>query len=87
MDLITIFSNSIDRRVSGAKKVYCIDTGLINCFAKVSEGSLFENSVYVNLRKYGPVNYYQKGRGSEIDFIIADLKIGIEVKSRGRSPI
>ena len=83
MDLITIFSNSIDRRVSGAKKVYCIDTGLINCFAKVSEGSLFENSVYVNLRKYGPVNYYQKGRGSEIDFIIADLKIGIEVKSRG----
>ena len=34
MDLITIFSNSIDRRVSGAKKVYCIDTGLINCFCK-----------------------------------------------------
>lgn len=80
LDLIPAYSKSPDRQVSSAKKLYPCDTGLINCFAKVSEGSLFENSVYLNLRKYGKISYFQKRTGAEIDFILEDKKVAIEVK-------
>lgn len=80
IDLISAYSKSLDRRVSVSKKLYLCDTGLINRFAKVSEGSLFENSVYLNLRKYGKVSYFQKRGGSEIDFILDEKSIAIEVK-------
>jgi predicted AAA+ superfamily ATPase len=55
---------------------------LLNQFAKVSEGALFENSVFLNLRKYGKINYYQKRSGAEIDFIL-NKSIALEVKLRG----
>lgn len=82
VNFISPFSKSVDREVSGSKKVYLCDNGLLNYFAKVSEGTLFENSVFLNLKKYGDINYYQKRTGSEIDFIL-DQKIAIEVKLKG----
>jgi len=83
IDLISPISNNVDREVSGSKKVYICDTGIINHFAKVSEGALFENAVFLNLRKYGKTNYYQKRSGAEIDFILSDKNIALEVKSTG----
>ena len=80
--LVSPFSRSVDREISGAKKVYFCDTGLLDHFVKVGEGSLFENAVFNSLRKYGRINYYQKRSGAEIDFVI-DQKIGVEVKIRG----
>ena len=38
-----------------------------------------ENAVFNSLKTKGKVNYYQKYKGPEIDFVL-DKKIGIEVK-------
>ena len=75
------FSKNVDREVSGSRKVYLCDSGMANNFAKISAGSLFENSVFLNLKKYGNINYYQKRSGGEIDFIVG--KTALEVKTRG----
>lgn len=80
--LVTPFSRNVDREVSGSRKIYLCDNGLLNNFSKVSEGSLFENAVFLNIKKYGKINYYQKRTGGEIDFII-NKEIAIEVKLKG----
>jgi predicted AAA+ superfamily ATPase len=51
-------------------KIYICDTGLLNHFTKLGNGSIFENSVFQNLRTKGVVNYYQKKSGVEIDFVL-----------------
>jgi len=83
--LISPFSRNVDREVSGTKKIYLCDNGIINQFGKISDGSLIENSVFLNIRKYGKVNYYQKRSGSEIDFILPEKGISFEVKKRAVS--
>lgn len=84
ISLISPFSRSIDREVSGTKKLYLCDTGLINRFARVSGGSLFENAVFQNLRHYGEIHYYQRRSGGEVDFILGD-QASFEVKTHGTS--
>jgi len=76
---LTPFSRNIDNEVRGAKKVYFCDCGLLNYLSRVSEGTLFENAVFLALRKYGQLNYYEKYRGPEIDFIL-NKKIAFEAK-------
>lgn len=76
------FSRNVDREISGGKKVYFCDNGILNYFSKISEGSLFENAVFLDLKKYGKINYYQKRSGGEIDFVI-DKKVAVEVKTKG----
>lgn len=86
LDLVSPLSKSVDRRISSQKKVYLCDNGLVNQFAKIDMGRLFENAVYLNLRKYGFVYYYQKRTGAEIDFILANkdqASTGLEVKLTG----
>ena len=80
--LITPFTKNKDREVSGTKKVYICDNGILNLLSNVSDGSLLENSIYINLKKYGEINYFQKRTGQEIDFII-NKSIAIEVKRTG----
>jgi len=80
LDLVPAYSKSPDRQASKAKKLYICDTGFINCFTKVEGGRLFENSVYLNLKKYGKISYFQKWSGTEIDFILEDKGIALEVK-------
>jgi hypothetical protein len=69
--------------VSGTKKVYFCDNGLLNLFGKVSEGALLENAVFLNLKQFGTINYYQRRSGREIDFIIPEMKAAFEVKMKG----
>ena len=57
ISLITPLSRSVDREVSGSRKVYLCDNGFLNYFAQVSQGSSFENAVFLNVRKYGKINY------------------------------
>jgi len=83
ISLISPFTNNPDREISGRKKVYICDTGIIKHFAKVGEGNLFENSVYNNLKHFGKVNYYQRRSGGEIDFVIPDINCSFEVKLSG----
>ena len=80
ISLITPLSRSVDREVSGSRKVYLCDNGFLNYFAQVSQGSSFENAVFLNVRKYGKINYYQRS-GAEIDFIL-DAEKAFEVKTK-----
>lgn len=76
------FSKNSDREVSGAKKVYLCDTGMLKLLGGVDSGSVFENAVFNNLKGFKSVNYYQRRTGVEIDFIV-DKKIALEIKNRG----
>ena len=76
------FSRNVDREVSGARKVYFCDNGLLHLFGRVSDGALLENAVFMNLRYVGEVNYYQKRSGAEIDFVLPEQGIALEVKKR-----
>jgi predicted AAA+ superfamily ATPase len=64
-------------------KVYVCDSGMVNRFARLDIGHLFENSVFQNLRARGELNYYQRKSGVEIDFIL-DKKTAYEVKINPR---
>lgn len=80
--LVNPFTMNRDKEVSGTKKVYLCDNGIVNQFSQVTKGSLLENSVFLNLKKYGSVNYYQKRNGLEIDFIVNKKdRTALEVKS------
>lgn len=81
ISLVQPFSKGINGEVRGARKVYFCDTGLLNYLVKIPEGSLFENAVFNSLKKMGKLNYYERYKGGEIDFII-DGGIGIEVKMK-----
>lgn len=81
--LVSPFSRNRDSEIRRSRKFYLCDTGLINRFAKLHEGLLFENAVFSALRLGGEVNYYQKKSGAEIDFVL-DKKYAFEVKINPR---
>jgi predicted AAA+ superfamily ATPase len=80
ISLVPPYSRSSDREVSGAKKVYLCDTGILNHMAQVSSGALLENAVFNSLKKRGSVVYYQRRSGGELDFVLKDEGLAIEVK-------
>ena len=73
------FSPSIDRQAAGSRKLFFCDLGLASVLGKVSEGQIFEQSVFQNLCGLHNIAYFNKGGASEIDFIL-DGSIAIEVK-------
>jgi len=77
--LVSPFSKSIDREVSGTQKVYFCDTGILKTMADVNSGQVFENVVYNQLKHKGAINYFRKKSGAEIDFIV-NKKTAYEVK-------
>lgn len=68
--LIRPYSTSRDTEIRSQQKVYVCDTGLMNRFARVASGSLFENAAFLALRQRGEVSYYMKKSGVEIDFVL-----------------
>ncbi len=79
LHLVEPFSHSPDRSIAVQPKIYIADNGLVNQFAQVSSGALFENAIANQLLQLGKVNYFQKKNGQEIDFILEE-KRAIEVK-------
>lgn len=77
------FSKGRNSEIRKMPKVYLCDTGIANHFANLDMGSLFENSIFQNLRPKGEFNYYQRKSGVEIDFIL-DKKEAYEVKLNPR---
>jgi len=66
------FSYSFTEQKANPYKVYAIDTGLYNTVSfKFSEniGKIFENVVYLTLRRKGEEIFYWKGK-QEVDFLI-----------------
>lgn len=70
-----------DKPAALGKKLYFCDNGIASILAQVSEGALFENAMYNQLRRYGNLAYIAKGREYEIDFVVQDKKpVALEVK-------
>jgi len=68
------FDFSIKKQINTPKKVYAIDTGLINSISfKFTEdiGRLYENLVFVELKRRGKEIYYHKDM-YECDFIVKE---------------
>jgi len=79
ISLIYPYSKSLNGEVRGARKVYFCDTGLLRYLVELPEGNIFENCVYNTIKKMGKVNYYERYKGSVIDFIV-NGKYAFEVK-------
>lgn len=75
--LIPIFSDSARKQESNPRKAYCIDTGLARShLLTVGEniGKLFENLLYLDLKRHGhTVSYYLTESGKEVDFIARSM--------------
>ena len=76
---IPVTSNSPDREIVKAKKIYFLDNGIAAVSAELSSGSKFENAVFNQLYHYGDISYYQLKTGNEIDFIL-NKNTAFEVK-------
>lgn len=71
---LTKYDPSVKKQLANPKKIYCLDTGLVNSISfKFSEnkGRLIENLVYMALRKQNTETYYHKEK-YECDFIVKD---------------
>lgn len=79
ISLLSKFSGSIDRQAAGSKKLFLCDVGIANVLGKISEGQIFEQSIFQTLRSFHQLHYFAKNN-AEIDFIV-DNSIALEVKS------
>src|SRR3989338_659267 len=74
--LVPIYSKSERATHNRSKKIYAIDTGLIHAVSLHSNdlyGKLFENLIYLDLRRQQKkVYFYKTKEGFEIDFITVD---------------
>lgn len=77
-------SGSADRIAAVGRKLYFYDNGIASVLALLSEGALFENAVFNQLRAYGELAYLSQGNEYEIDFLLsppgAAAPTGFEVK-------
>lgn len=74
------YDYSIKKQINKPKKLYCIDTGMVNAVSfRFSEniGQLYENLVFLQLlRSNCEIYYWQDEKGLEVDFVI---KQGLKV--------
>jgi len=70
---VKIYDTSIARQNVNAKKIYCIDHGLIKSVSsgiQINSGHLLENLVFIHLRRFSEeIYYYRTKKGKEVDFI------------------
>ncbi|WP_319508275.1 ATP-binding protein [uncultured Methanolobus sp.] len=73
------YDESLKQQMNKPRKLYCIDTGLINAVSfKLSSdtGRLYENMVFIQLLRSGQeIYYWQNQKGHEVDFV---TKEGLE---------
>ena len=87
------------RRVVGAPKFYLSDVGVVNRLARrgrLSRGSdaygrAFENWIFHELSAYldyaddsDDLSYWRLAGGTEVDFIVGDMRLAVEAKATGR---
>lgn len=87
------------RRVTAAPKFYFSDVGMVNRLARrgplargpADYGSAFENWVFHELSAFvdyresgGELHYWRLAGGTEVDFVLDDMRLAVEVKSRER---
>lgn len=64
------YTNNPDKKTALARKLYFYDNGIANILGRISEGAMFENAVFNQLRPYGKLAYFSKRGAYEIDFIL-----------------
>jgi len=73
---VSHYDHSIKKQINKPKKLYCIDTGMINAVSfRFSDnlGQLYENLVFLHLKRLNREMYYwQSAKGYEVDFVIKD---------------
>ncbi|MBX2928785.1 MAG: ATP-binding protein [Saprospiraceae bacterium] len=73
-------AKGIDKELTSQPKVYFTDTGILNNLQKgLSSGHVFENAIANQLAPLGQLNYFEKSKSLEIDFVL-DEKRAFEVK-------
>lgn len=87
------------RRTIGAPKWYFADVGVVNHLARRgwmesgSElyGKAFESWIHHELRafidyreRYDELSYWRLAGGTEVDFVVGDMRVAIEAKAKGR---
>jgi uncharacterized protein len=74
---------NIDREISGSRKAYFSDHGILQWMHPLPMGTVLENAILAQIKpKVSSIHYYQKRNGKEIDFIL-DKKVAIEIKETG----
>ncbi|APH38542.1 ATP-binding protein [Methanohalophilus halophilus] len=70
---INHYDASLKKQINKPKKLYCIDTGLLNAVSfRFSDdlGRLYENIVFIQLLRSGEdIYYWQDQKGLEVDFV------------------
>ncbi len=83
---LNLYAFSVKRQQIAPKKVYCIDTGMINSIGfrfSPNTGKLLENLVFLALRqKTGEIYYYVTSSGYEVDFYLPEHQQLIQVSHR-----
>ena len=73
---VTHYEESLKQQMNKPKKLYCIDTGMINAVSfKLSSdiGRLYENITFLHILRSGKETYYwQNQKGLEVDFVIKE---------------
>lgn len=73
---INLFEFSYKKQIINPKKIYCVDSGIRNIVGfnfSADIGRIYENIVFINLRKKKKEIYYWRGKG-ECDFLIKNKK-------------
>ena len=99
-DWLPSFRRRPKRRVTHMPKFYFSDVGVVNVLARrneleresISFGHAFESWVFHELQTYleytkirEPIAYWRLSTGSEVDFIIGDMRVAIEAKATRRT--
>jgi len=75
---VLIHTRSERARMVNPRKIYVIDTGLINACSRSPRpqwGHLLENFVFMELRRLQEtIEYYKTASGREVDFVVTDRK-------------
>jgi len=77
--MLPVTSNSPEREIVKARKIYFLDNGIAAVAAELGSGPKFENAVFNQLLHFGELSYYQLKTGKEIDFIL-NKNTAFEVK-------
>jgi len=75
---VFLHTESERARMVNPRKIYVIDTGLINACSRSPRpewGHLLENFVFMELRRsYQTIEYYKTTREREVDFLVTDIQ-------------
>jgi hypothetical protein len=87
---MNVYAYSVKRQQIAAKKVYSIDTGLVNAIGfsfSPNTGKLMENAVFLALRrKTHEIYYYTTPAGYEVDFYLPESGQLIQVSQSMDNP-